>query len=57
MITPECLKIRLAWCLPRWLVYWCAIRVWAHASTGPFGHEEAPGMTMDTCLQRWQEQS
>lgn len=39
--------------LPRRLVYWCAITVNAEASTGAYGHEEVPKITMMDALDRW----
>jgi hypothetical protein len=39
---------------PRWLAYWCAIRVWAHGTTGPYGTTEASALTLDEALRRWQ---
>lgn len=43
----------LAWRLPRRVVYWAMIRGAAHATTGPWGHEETPGVTITELLQRW----
>ncbi len=43
----------VAWKLPRHLVYWCAVRVNAAASTGAYGHEIVPEITMMDALDRW----
>ena len=51
MIEKIC--IWLAWHLPKQLVYWCAVRVGANATTGCYGHL----MVVDTLyldvLKRW----
>lgn len=39
--------------LPRRLVYWCGIRMMAHATTGPYGHLEVPAVTGPEMLVRW----
>jgi hypothetical protein len=39
--------------LPRRLVYWCAIRLGAHATTGPHGNTVVPELTFIEALQRW----
>ena len=49
----EALARKAAWLLPRKIVYWCAIRVWAHATTGPYGNTEAPAVTCSTAIERW----
>ena len=41
------------WLLPRWLVYWCSVRLMAEASTGPWGHQEVPKLTAMDALKRW----
>lgn len=43
----------LAWRLPRPLVYWCAIRLMAHATTGQYGTTEAPALLAMDALKRW----
>jgi hypothetical protein len=46
---------KIAWLLPHRLVYWCGLRLWANATTGEYSNELAPGMTIDTILDRWQK--
>lgn len=41
------------WKLPRWLVYWCAVRLMAHATTGQWGHQVVPELTALDALKRW----
>lgn len=43
----------LAWKLPRELVYFCVIRVFAHATTGYFGNTVAPSVMLIDALDRW----
>lgn len=43
----------LAWRLPRSLVYFAAIRMFAHGTTGKYGDTEAPGLTVSDALRRW----
>jgi hypothetical protein len=43
----------LAWKLPRRLVYWCAIRVGAAASTGRWSSQIVPDLTVGEALNRW----
>jgi hypothetical protein len=44
----------LAWRLPRGLVYWCAIRVMAHATTGRYGTTVVPELPAMEALSRWE---
>ena len=47
----EKLCIWLAWKMPRQLVYWCAIRLNAHATAA--GYETVPELTVMDALKRW----
>ncbi len=47
------IAMRVAWLLPRRLVYWAAIRLMAHATTGPHSHELVVDTTILDALQRW----
>jgi hypothetical protein len=47
------LWMALAWKLPRRLVYWCAVRVGAHATTGAYSSQVVPDLTFTDALQRW----
>ncbi len=49
----EKLQMWVAWHCPNWLVKWCAVRMFAHATTGPWSHEETPALLATTALQRW----
>ena len=39
--------------LPRSLVMWCGYRMAAYATSGPWSHEEVPGIDMMTMFDRW----
>jgi hypothetical protein len=43
----------IAWLLPRWLVYWCGIRINAHATSGKYGMTNVDGLTVMKALARW----
>ncbi len=45
--------IAVAWAMPSWLVKWCAVRVFAHATTGEHSSQEATTLTFGTAMQRW----
>jgi len=45
--------IWVAWKLPRPLVYWCAIRVNAYATTGDYGHLIVSELLAMDALKRW----
>lgn len=46
--------IGIAWALPRWLVYWCGVRLITHATTGKYGCEVVPELKAMDALKRWQ---
>jgi len=49
------IKLRIARLLPDWLIYWCGIVLWAHATTREYGDTIATGITMDEILKRWEK--
>lgn len=44
----------LAWKLPRYLVMWCTIRVFAHATTGEYSNTVVPELSAMDALKRWE---
>lgn len=42
------------WLLPRWLVYWCSVRLLVAATTGKWGHQVVPELTALDALKRWE---
>ena len=49
------LSMKIAWLLPRRLVYWCAIRLGAHATQGPYGSQSVPDLRLTDALKRWEK--
>ncbi len=52
----ERVMVAIAWMAPRWLVYWCAIRLGAEATTRDDDRRfegNYPDMTFQDALQRW----
>jgi len=48
---------RLAWVMPRPLVYWCAVRVGAHATVGCWGETNPKIVSITAMLQRWDKKA
>lgn len=46
---------KLAWWLPRKLVYFAAIRLIAHATTGKHGNTIVPELLATEALDRWMQ--
>lgn len=53
--TKDTIAMWIAWHLPRWLVYWCSIRLMAHATQGPWGNETPSSVDIMKALKRWEE--
>ncbi len=47
------LALAVAKCLPQRLVYWCAVRVGAYATTGEHATQVVPDLTFMNALRRW----
>lgn len=43
----------LAWAMPRTLVYWCAVRLGTHATTGQYSETVVPELTFMDAVTRW----
>ncbi len=41
--------------LPRSVIYWCAIRLILHATTGDYRNQIIPDLTAMDALKRWRE--
>lgn len=48
---------RAVWRLPRGLVFRCAVRLMANATTGPYSDQIVPELTAMDALQRWDRPS
>ena len=53
----EKLCMWIAWKLPKRVVYWCFMRMCAHATQGPFRDQTPTGMTWETISKRWEDGS
>lgn len=47
------IKQKIAYWLPRWLVYFAAIRVWAHGTQGQWGDTDVESLTISDAISRW----
>jgi len=54
-IIREKLCFKIAWLVPKWLVYFCAIRIGAHATTGKYEKQIVPELTFMDALKRWEK--
>lgn len=46
-------QLWLVYRLPRWLIYWAAIRLIAHATMGKYDKQVVPKLTAMDALKRW----
>ena len=44
----------LAWHMPKGLVMWAAVRLFAHATSGQYGHTITPALLAVDALKRWE---
>lgn len=49
----EKLWIKLAWLMPKKLVYWCAIRLGANATQNEYSNQVVPELKFMDALKRW----
>lgn len=52
-VVMERVAMAIAWMLPKRLVYWAAVRLFSHATTGRYGHTVVPELTATEALRRW----
>ena len=45
--------MRIAWALPRSIVYWCSIRLVCNATQGEHSAQAVPDLTAMDALERW----
>jgi len=45
--------MKLAWVLPKSLVYWCSIRLVANATQGEYSNQIVPELSTIDALERW----
>lgn len=53
MKTKKLLPQKIANVLSKKIIYYCAIRVWLHATTGKYGDTLIAELTMDEAIRRW----
>jgi hypothetical protein len=53
----EALPKAIARNMPRRIVYWCIIRVWAESTAGKWETSSPRKMRIETALDRWKETS
>jgi hypothetical protein len=46
--------MKLAWMLPKRLVYWASIRLMSFATVGQYGWQEPGKLDVMTALKRWE---
>lgn len=49
----ERMMFKIAWMLPRWLVYFAAVRLISHATVGKYENQNVPRLTAMKALERW----
>jgi len=55
MIRRDIIWLTIAKMLPRKLIYWCAILVGVHATTGKYEKELVPNVHFMDVLERWEK--
>lgn len=43
----------LAWRMPRWLAYWCFVRIAAHGTTGEWSGSVPDQLSVMEAMRRW----
>jgi hypothetical protein len=49
------MKFRIAWWMPKWLVYYCSVRLMASATTGEYANTITPELNALDALRRWRK--
>lgn len=49
----EKIAVKIAWVLPKSIVYWCSIRLMAHATQNEYSNQIVPELSAMDALQRW----
>ena len=48
-------QVWFAWLMPRWLVYFCAVRLGSYATVGKYSNQIVPELTFMDALDRWED--
>ncbi len=51
----EKVVMKIAWSLPKSLVYWSGIRLMSHATIGQWSNQIVPDLTVVEALTRWEK--
>lgn len=49
----ERVQMWIAWKMPKWLVYWCSVRLLSYATVGKYSSQIVPDLTVMDALKRW----
>ncbi|WP_316200930.1 MULTISPECIES: hypothetical protein [unclassified Bradyrhizobium] len=47
------IAMKLAWLLPRKVIYWATIRLGAHATQGQYSNQVVPELRFFEAIERW----
>lgn len=47
------IAMKIAWLLPKSIVYWCAIRLGTNATQGEYSNQIVPDLNFIDALKRW----
>lgn len=53
-VRKEKIKMSIAWAMPKWLVYWCGVRLMANATTGRYSSQVVPELKAIDAFRRWE---
>ncbi len=52
-VIKEKLQMHIAWSMPKWLAYYCTVRLGANATTGKYNKQIVPELYFMDALKRW----
>ena len=52
----EKFKLWFVWNLPKWVVYWCVIRVWAYVTCDEYSDRSPDEVSLSEALKSWEKQ-
>lgn len=56
-VLKEKFMFKIAWLMPRWLVYFCTIRLVAYATCGKYGNTNVPELSAMDAIKRWEDKN
>jgi len=54
-VFKEKVMMKVAWSMPKWLAYYCTVRVGANATTGKHSTQVVPKLYFMDALKRWEK--